>query len=539
MNPFVARGRLSRFKSLILPGLSAILLALSFPKFNLEVLAWFAFVPLFSAIENTSKRKSFILFFICGLVFWVITIWWIIHVTFWGAVLLILYLALYFGFFGFILSAIRNTPHALRLFSIPAIWVLLEYLRSHLLTGFPWALLGYSQYLNLPVIQIADIFGVWGVSFVVMIVNSAVYWLLKQKFTRTQSHKADKVSIIFACLLVVSAVVYGFFKLRNTPSAIHNMPIKISVVQGNIPQEMEWEITAAEDIVNKYCFLSQLAGRENPDLIIWPEAAVPGILGNDSVNFNSVRRLAKQLGAALFFGSVTARGDSYYNSAILVSEKGELSGQYDKLHLVPFGEYIPLRHIFPFLQAVVPIGDETPGVEFVVFSVNSTNGPGLGRIFKFSSMICFEDVFPEISRQFVKSGAQFLVNITNDSWFKKSSAAYQHFQSSVFRAVENRVFVLRSANTGVSGFISPEGKINSLVADASGREIFVAGYKTEEIFVRQGSQSFYTRFGDGTIIAISSLFMFITCLLAFRRLPRGGAGGSRWPASVKNVRHSG
>lgn len=517
MNLFVFRNCSKKFKNLILPGLSAIFLALSFPKFNLEVLAWFAFVPVFFAVENTSPGKSFLRLFISGLVFWAITVYWLVHVTLPGAILLILYLALYFGVFGLILNAIRYKPYAIRLFFIPAIWVLLEYSRSHLLTGFPWALLGYSQYLNLAVIQIADIFGAWGVSFVVMMVNFAIYQLLKQKFAGAQSCKLDKAALIFAGLLVVSTVVYGFFRLRRPPAAGRNPQIRISVIQGNIPRDLEWEISAGAEIVNKYCSLSRLAGRENPDLLIWPEAALPGVLEKDSPDFKAVRALAKQLGAALFLGAVTAQGESYYNSAILVSEKGELSGQYDKLHLVPFGEYIPLRDVFPFLQAIVPIGDETPGGEFVVFSVDSSGGPGERRIFKFSSLICFEDVFPELSRKFVLNGAQFLVNITNDSWFKKSSAAYQHFQSSVFRAVENRVNVLRSANTGVSGFISPEGKINSLVGDASGRKIFVAGYKTGEISVRPGGQSFYTRLGDSTIIAISLLLALLTLSVPVKR----------------------
>jgi len=538
----VSRGCENRLKLSVKPiflsGLSALLLALSFPKFNLEFLAWFAFIPLFFAVRNLSKEKSFFLFFICGLIFWTITVYWLAHVTLAGALLLILYLALYFGIFGFILSSMRSTPCALRLFSVPAVWVLLEYSRGNLFTGFPWALLGHSQYLNLPIIQIADIFGAWGVSFAVMLVNFTLYVLVSSKFINSPGSKIDKISIIFVFILVGGMFTYGFFRLRAACSSQRNTPIKISVVQGNIPQELEYSPGVRESILNKYKFLSLLAAQESPDLIVWPEAALPIVSEAEPVYFDNVRELAKQTHVFFLIGSVTNRQGAYYNSALLVSRAGKLSGWYDKLHLVPFGEYIPLRHLFPFLQAMAPIGDEKPGREYTVFEMDSAGGLNRGqgvnpvrelRSFtpldskhltglksaafsngvKFSALICFEDVFPELSRQFVKRGAQFLVNITNDSWFKKTFASYQHFQASVFRAVENRVYVLRSANTGVSGFISPAGKIISWVADSSGRKIFVDGYKTEEIFVKDTGLSIYTRFGDWLIISLCAVIVLL------------------------------
>ncbi|MFH0828152.1 MAG: apolipoprotein N-acyltransferase [Candidatus Omnitrophota bacterium] len=515
-------------KDLFLTVLSAILLALSFPRFNLEFLAWFAFIPLFFAAENASLRKAFFLFFICGLVFWAVTIWWLIHVTLPGTIFLILYLALFFGIFGFILNAVRRTQYAVRLFFIPAIWVLLEYARGHLLTGFPWALLGYSQYLNLPFIQIADIFGAWGVSFAVMMVNAAVYsvigcWLSglgKIKGNggarclisgkKTIAYEVIKIALL-PVLVILCILSYGFYKLNRMPITGAREPVKVSVIQGNIARDLEWFAASHEDIVNKYRLLSLLALKEKPDLIVWPEAALPGILEEESVNLEKVRELSMQSGVPFLFGSVTNRGDAYYNSALLVSGKGEVAGWYDKLHLVPFGEYIPLRNIFPFLQSIVPIGDETPGSEYTVFSI----GQGLRP--KFSVLICFEDVFPELSRQFRKKGAQILINITNDSWFKDTFAPYQHFQASVFRAVENRIYILRSANTGISGFISPEGKIISLVKDDFGREVFVDGYKTEKIFVGQEAQSFYTRFGDLAIISLCALITLITLVTLKRK----------------------
>ena len=504
MGQFTFR-RLRGLKGMSLAVLSAFFLALSFPKFNLEFLAWFAFIPLLFALKQASRARAFFLSFSCGLIFWVITVYWLVYVTMPGTIVLVLYLALYFGVFGLIVRAIPFSW--LRLFLLPAIWVLLEYSRSHLLTGFPWALLGYSQYLNLPVIQIADIFGVWGVSFLVVMVNVALYSLIREKIIK---------SSIISLAILIAVWGYGFYRLA-TPDlkSSAGKSIKISVIQGNIPQELKWYPGARQEIMEKYTMLSRLAAREKPDLIVWPEAAVPVILEEEPAYYEMVSNLAKQVRVPLLFGAVTSREGRYYNSCLMVSPEGEMVGRYDKLHLVPFGEYIPLRTILPFLETIVPIGDVNPGQEYTLFSVNL---PGAGHSLrsKFGVLICFEDVFPELSRQFAKRGAQFLVNITNDAWYQKSFASYQHFQASVFRAVENRMCLLRSANTGVSGFISPEGRIISLVQDIKARELFVDGFKMQSIPGKKGEPSIYTRFGDWFIILLCFLIAVIF-LFSLRR----------------------
>lgn len=515
-------------KGVALAILSAILLALSFPKFNLEFLAWFAFIPLFFALKEVSKGRAFFLGFACGLVFWDITVYWLVHVTMVGAIVLILYLALYFGVFSLLASIFLNQakvsasspsgrPAEQRMiFLIPAIWVILEYSRSHLLTGFPWAFLGYSQYLNLPVIQIADIFGVWGVSFLLMMVNGALYLLIREKYQAVKRIKC----LIAPAVILVFIFGYGFFRLQQArdPRNAIQRSIKISVIQGNIPQELKWYPQAREEIMNKYLMLSRQAAQEKPDLIVWPEAAVPVILEEEPAYYEVVRDLAKRVKVPLLFGAVTSREGRYYNSCLMVSPEREMAGRYDKLHLVPFGEYIPLRRLLPFLETIVPIGDVSPGKEFTLFSVGLP-GVGHGLRAKFGVLICFEDVFPELSRQFVKKGAQFLVNITNDAWYKQTFASYQHFQASVFRAVENRVSLVRSANTGISGFISPEGKIIALVKDSSARELFVDGYKMWPIPAKKGAQTIYTRFGDWFIILLFSLIGVIS-LFSFRKVYR-------------------
>jgi len=511
-------------KSFVLCVFSAFLLILSFPNFNFWIFAWFGFVPLFFAMRNKSKLKTFLLSYSTGILFWLGTIYWLIHVTLPGMIILVLYLALYFGLFGLILSAIRYPLSVSGLLLIPSIWVLLEYIRSYLFTGFPWALLGYSQYLNLPVIQIADITGAWGVSFLVMMVNVSVYQVCELAGKPVRGWRRDCKKIIVPCLLLVLSLGYGFCKIirlhANPPTGT---PIKISVIQGNIPQALKWNPEAKNYIIDKYLDLTREVVKGKPGLIIWPEASLPVVLEEEplffavqeSINFpvplrksqkfiaegdflEKVINFVKEVNAPLLFGAVTVKDGSYHNSALLVSRTAEHIARYDKLHLVPFGEYIPLRKKLRFLETVVPIGDFTAGKEYTIFRTRHN----------FAVLICFEDLFPQLAREFRKRGADFLVNITNDAWFGNSSSPYQHFAASVFRAVENRLPVVRAANTGVSGFISPAGKIISLLKDKSGQNIFITGGLTESITAAKQGLTFYARFGD---MFIAVCFLVTLC----------------------------
>jgi len=498
-------------KDCLLCLLSAVLLILSFPNFNFWLLAWFGFVPLFFAIKNKSKFKSFLLFYLTGIIFWLGTIYWLIHVTLPGMIALVLYLALYFGVFGLIVSGSFLLTHYSLLF-IPSVWVLLEYLRSHLFTGFPWALLGYSQYLNLPFIQIADITGAWGVSFLIMMVNVLVYKVI--------GHRSwvigKKQNLLLAILLLFLSLGYGIYKLHLSPITYHLSPIKISVIQGNIAQELKWNKSSRGFIMDRYFSISNEALRDKPELIIWPEAALPVALEEEPSYYERVKDFVKETKAPLVFGAVTLRENIYYNSALLISAGPELLARYDKLHLVPFGEYIPLRKILSFLETVVPIGDFSSGKEYTVFTL-----PTAYHLVptKFSVLICFEDLFPDLSREFVKRGAGFLINITNDAWFKKTSSPYQHLCASVFRAVENRVFLVRAANTGVSGFIAPTGKIVSLVGDKFGNNIFISGYRSQEISLSKRNYSFYTRYGN--IFVTACLLFVLGGIITFKKIAFG------------------
>ncbi len=479
--------------------LSALLLILSFPKFDIEIFSWIGFVPLFFAIRNKSKARAFLLSYLTGIIFWLGIAYWLIHVTLVGMILLVLYLALYFGVFGFLVSTyLLPTTHYL-LF-IPSLWVILEYIRLYLFTGFPWALLGYAQYLNLPVIQIADITGAWGLSFLTMSINLVVYLSLNKKL----GVKLTVRPLLLPVFLLFLSLTYGYYTL-NLSTTYYPLPtkLKVSVIQGNIPQHLKWDIRAEDFIWNKYLNLTASAAQDKPDLIIWPEASLPVALEVNSLYYDKLNALVKDNGLPLLLGAVTLSDDLYYNSALLIFKQKASVNKYDKLHLVPFGEYIPLRKVFRFLETVVPIGDFTTCKEYTVFNLLNV---------KFSVLICFEDLFPDLSREFTKRGANFLINITNDAWFGETSSPVQHLQASVFRAVENRLFLLRAANTGVSGFIDAYGRIVSLVKDKAGRNIFVDGYSTEEISLKNKNSSFYTRYGDIFII-----FCFLIILYGITR----------------------
>lgn len=477
---------------------SAIFLILSFPNFNFWLFAWIGFLPLFFALEDKSKGKAFLLSYFTGVLFWFGVIYWLAYVTFWGMVLLVLYLALYFGFFGLIFKIYQLRVMSYKLLFIPCVWVILEYIRSRLFTGFPWALLAYSQYLNLPVIQIADLTGAWGVSFLVMLINITIYSAVRRK-----------IKYISPILILLITVAYGYSKISRLPLSTDNSLLRISVIQGNIPQALKWELQTREFIMNRYFTLSAQANQDKPDLIIWPEAAVPVVLEEVPLYYEMVRNFAQELKTPLLLGALTSRNNLYYNSALLIPSKGEAVSRYDKLHLVPFGEYIPLKNIFPFLETVVPIGDFTAGKQYTIFK---TANRELRTLNYFAVLICFEDLFAGLSRGFVKKGANCLVNITNDAWFGRSSSPYQHLSASVFRAVENRVPVVRAANTGVSGFIAASGKIISLVRDEEGKNIFIGGYATQEISLPKKYLTFYTRYGDIFIL-------FCLLLVFYARIP--------------------
>jgi len=495
---------------------SGILLILSFPNFDVEVLAWVALVPLFYSMEGKGYRHSFILGFLTGVISFLGILYWIIvAVHTYGNVplipsglillLLVVYLSLFIGGFACLTRFIQIRSGLQTILFTPVLWVALEYLRSFLLTGFPWANLGYSQYLNLPFIQIADITGPYGPSFVILLVNATLFGVLHQRSKRTFPLK----EVIITVVILLGFLTYGYLKMGAVNrQMIQNPPLKIGLVQGNIDQSVKWDESFQKDTLKIYEKLSFKVAEEKPELIIWPETATPFFFQDAREYQPLILDIPKKTNAFLLFGTPSYKIQKgkvrHYNSAYLVSPSGELAGTYDKIHLVPFGEYVPLQDLLFFIGSLGEgIGDFKSGKEIFNFALPQCN---------FGVLICFEIIFPDLCRRFVKRGANFLVTITNDAWFGKTSAPYQHFSMAAFRAVENRVFVARAANTGITGFIDPTGKILK-----EGR-IF-----TEEAMdgtIRLSNQkTFYTLFGDIFAWACAA-FSLLLLVNAFFQKPK-------------------
>ncbi len=462
-------------------------------------------IPLHLAIDGLSPKQSFWWGWLAGTVGFAGTVSWVItamhsygQVPLFISILLMILLASYIGLYVGLYTAgvtwFKKSGLLLTCLAAPSLWVALELLRTYLFSGFPWALLGYSQYQWLAIIQVADITGVYGISFLIVLVNITLLHLIGWGIDKQR--KIVRPFPWAACTTMISifgiSLVYGFWQL-NYYATDHSSAgnLRVGVVQGNIDQARKWDKTYRQETVSRYDTLSRRAA-QNTDLLIWPESATPFFFEREPIYQGQVAAVAQETKTSLLFGSPTLRrhqdGVPYLlNSAYLLTPQGDIAGRYDKRHLVPFGEYIPLRSILFFLdKLVVGIGDFRSGVGDLTLTLpQQDDRPPL----KFGVAICFEVIFPDLVRQMAKEGADFLVTITNDAWFGDSVAPYQHFGMVVFRAVENRVAFARSANTGISGFIAPDGRVISTTP------IFTQEAITETIPLRT-TTAFYSQYGD-------------------------------------------
>lgn len=484
---------------------SGLLTVLAFPDWYWGPLAFVSLVPFLLALRGVPPRTGFALGLAWGMAFFLGALYWVTYVMVtYGRMLLPLavlawvglavILAGYPALFGWAVTRLRDVEPTIWALGVSVIWVAVEFLRSHLLTGFPWLLLGYSQGSSPELIQVARITGVYGPSLLVMLVNGA---FAVAAFPGPAPWRRAVPGAV-AALLLGGAVAYGRAVVHD-PSPPGD--VTVGIVQGNIDQGLKWHAAMREATLAKYRRLTLDVARQRPALIVWPEAAMPFLMRTDPVLGPQVLAVARDAHAPILVGSPDQVGrGTFTNSAFLVTAAGEIEAKYDKRHLVPFGEYVPLRSIFFFLdQLVVGIGDFVPGRSVTVF-----HGP-YGR---FSVLICYEAIFPDEARVAVRDGAQFLVNITNDAWFGRTSAPYQHLAMAAFRAVENDVYLVRAANTGISAIIEPSGRI----AKAS-------GLYTDAAFVGRihpgGGRTFYTRHGD--VFAWACAVVACAVLAAARR----------------------
>ena len=500
---------------------AALLLMFSFPSFNAGFFAWIALIPLFLAIKGKGLIQAFFLSFLTGIAFFMGIFHWINVIkgfTLLDFLLLGIYLGSYLGAFGLLLNFIMRNSRLSFVIVAPVLWVSFEYLRSH--AGFlslPWALLGHSQYLNIPIIQISSFTGVYGVSFLIVMVNAVlsevILFFATKKQTNMQQNPIPVKIAIFAVLILFFSVAYGYAVISGEKKG-STMPV--TVIQGNIPQDIKWKPEFLRENFEKQVELTKEASnKDHGSLIIWSESSVPGVLMHDMSVLKEISDLSKYTKSGLIFGSSQRpkfgskefKKIHLFNSAILISSAGVIANRYYKMHLLPFAEYLPLKDTLPWPSRFANNADNyIQGEEYTLFETEGA---------KFGVTICWENIFSEVFRQFVKRGANFMVNITNEGWFQETAAPYQFVAMSVFRAVENHISVIRSANTGVSCFIDPFGQIVGKVKKED-RDIFVEGYLTMSVPLSD-KKTFYSLYGD-IFAYINIIFALSYIIISFWKI---------------------
>ena len=496
------------------------LLFLSFPgSAGLWPLAWVALVPLLLAVRGVRPAAAARLGLLAGMVHYVSLLYWIIivlgkygNLPLWISIpallLLALYMSAYMALFCAIINLAWKRQEVLVVWLGPLLWVGLDHVRSFLFSGFPWQDLAYSQYKALLLIQIADLTGHSGITFLIVLVNAVTAFLfilwradrsadaagMQQGFT-LRLRRAWFYAILPAIFIVVTVMAYNVFRYRQVSDLIANSTkMKMAVVQGNIEQDQKWSPSMRLATIDIYTHLSaQAIARENvpPALMIWPETALPFPV-SDNPYFNRLKSVLPSeqkvwlLSGAPFYKEVSVKNMAQerkvlsYNSAYLITPAGGIGGRYDKQHLVPFGEYVPLSDYLPLPGPLVEnIGN---------FSSGKAVGPLILENAAIGVLICFESIFPKLARNWTSNGANLLVNITNDAWFGRSSAPWQHLSMAVLRAVENRRSLARSANTGISATITPLGRTTGI------SPLFQSFYLVAELPLLQ-TKTLFVKFG--------------------------------------------
>lgn len=429
--------------------ISAILMSLAFHPLGLHFFAWFGLVPLLFAIDGITPKFTFKLGILYGFIFSMLSLFWLVFLQIemnikilmmFGLIIMFLYIGLYLAV-GLLIT------NRIGIWFLPLVISGLEFLKGLGELGFPWLTLGYTQARYPIIIQQAALYGVYGISFWLVLLNISLYKLMKAR-------KIKYLLITF--LIFVLPLIYGTLRMRQPTGN----SVSVGIVQPNIDPNLKFTRAMREETFKRLLSLSEKCAekalQETGDtikLIIWPETAIPFFLRLSDEYKASVIELANRVNAPLFTGTPLYNQTTHeiYNGAILIEPRKNIEQEYKKIHLVPFGEHLPFDRYIPFFRKIdFGEGDFTPGTEYTVFKT---------REFTFSCLICFESIFTELSRKFVKSGAQLLINITNDGWFGKISGSQQHNDMAILRTVENGVSLARSANTGISMVVDQYGRI--------------------------------------------------------------------------------
>ncbi len=455
-------------KKALLTLLSACLCVVIFPLPGFWPLAWVGLVPLFFAISDIHPRRAFFLGWLFGAVHSIGVGYWVFYALYFNShaglfVSLLFMVVVIGGGIGFYFAVFaygagrfmkQKMPLAVKAVVISCLWTGLEFCRAHFFSGIPWAFLGHSQYAWRHLIQISDITGVYGISFLIVLTNISIFFAASGSADRKNA-----AAILFLPVILISVtLIYGGIRLSQfsgpgiqTKTAIAEEPKSIAVIQISVSQAEKWDAEKWQNILSTLLEFSENALKKGAALVVWPETTVPFYLEQQIPE--SVQQLFEKYHATLFTGGPRYTGTpgnyTFFNSAFQIND-GNILNIYNKIHLLPFGEYFPLGFIDVLKLRYSAPREYSSGGEPVIF-----NDPA-GR---FGALICFEVLFPELTRALAARGADFIVNLSNDAWFGRTSEHYQHFSMSVFRAVECRRPLVRSSNTGISGLIDVTGSI--------------------------------------------------------------------------------
>jgi len=537
-----------------------------FPPFDQTWLCWIALTPLIAAIWFSGKDsrhpwlRNLLLGYVAGLVFFWTVLSWLTTVTVLGWFVLEFYMAIYFALWAWFCGLVRpreikeeprstkwdqmlaqagrdrppprsswtrSTNNLALAFLLAAAWTTQEWLRGWVFSGWGWNGLGVALHATWPLIQIAEFTGVAGLSFMVAFANVIAVTTARRLVLEARTHAMrPHFDLTLTMAAIVGVLTFGLRAAQISPPT---KPLRIAAVQANVPQNQKFDPQFTKKIFDQFRRLSEIALRSNPppDLLVWPESSMPGPVLEDRESYQFVTDLAASTDSDLLLGTIDEEGGRAYNAALLISDGGERVQLYRKLHLVPFGEYVPGRYRVPLLARIV--GDQVPGdfdagKDYTVFGLTNND-------VQVAPLICFEDTLGELARRFVlptdtNPGANLLVDITNDGWFLRSAGSRQHLANAIFRCVETRRPMVRAANTGVTCFVNELGRITQRLQDETG-STFTEGVLTGEIKVpTEHELTFYTRHGElfAKLCAVITLIGIIAAisLRGLRRL-----GGSR------------
>ncbi len=511
--------------------LSGLLLALCYAPAGLGGLSWLALTPLISALwfsEPWTRREGgrlFLLGYVTGLGYFIGCFHWLITVTIPGWIALCLYLAVYPALWAVFVGVVvkpRQSPfeakpvwmkswHNLLIAALAAAaWTGLEWIRGTLFSGFGWNNLGVTLHDNIALIQICDITGVGGLSFLLVMVNMMAVITVKRLKMELGRHKLrPHYDFNLTVALIALVFTYGVRELYAPPQ-VHE-PLSVAIVQANVPLLLKRDPQHEQNILDQHVRLTETAMAVKPDLIIWPEAATPRPLFSDQHTWDVVHGLAEKHEGDFLLGTVNLDKTGDYNSIVLLTDKGATAQIYNKIHLVPYGEYLPLRDWITWPEWItVQIPDDFDfGREPVVLEMAR-------KPVKIAPLICFEDTLGDLARQFVLRGAQLFVNVTNDGWFLHSAGARQHLVNAVFRCVETKIPMARAANTGVSCIIDGHGRIRQQLQNENGNT-FIEGVLFAHVDVpKSPEKTFYTL--NGEVFSLACLVLSVlSCGWAFLR----------------------